>query len=175
MLDEAYFEYVDEVLYGNGLTLLDKYPNLIVTRTFSKIYGLASVRLGYSVSSPEFADLLNRARQPFNVNGLAMAAGLAAIADDDYVQRSRALNQDGMAQLIQGLTAQGYSFIPSVGNFVAFDSGRAGADVFDDLLRQGVIVRPIAEYGLPNHVRVSIGLPIENERFLSALAALGPG
>ena len=175
VLDEAYFEYVDEVLYGNGLTLLDKYPNLIVTRTFSKIYGLASVRLGYSVSSPEFADLLNRARQPFNVNGLAMAAGLAAIADDDYVQRSRALNQDGMAQVTQGLTAQGYSFIPSVGNFVAFDSGRAGADVFDDLLRQGVIVRPIAEYGLPNHVRVSIGLPIENERFLSALAALGPG
>ena len=175
VLDEAYFEYVDEVLYGNGLTLLDKYPNLIVTRTFSKIYGLASVRLGYSVSSPEFADLLNRARQPFNVNGLAMSAGLAAIADDDYVQRSRALNQDGMAQVTQGLTAQGYSFIPSVGNFVAFDSGRAGADVFDDLLRQGVIVRPIAEYGLPNHVRVSIGLPIENERFLSALAALGPG
>ena len=104
-----------------------------------------------------------------------MAAGLAAIADDDYVQRSRALNQDGMAQITQGLAAQGYPFIPSVGNFVAFDSGRAGADVFDDLLRQGVIVRPIAEYGLPNHVRVSIGLPIENERFLSALAALGPG
>ena len=127
------------------------------------------------LSSPEFADLLNRARQPFNVNGLAMAAGLAAIADDDYVQRSRALNKDGMAQITQGLEAQGYPFIPSVGNFVAFDSGRAGADVFDDLLRQGVIVRPIAEYGLPNHVRVSIGLPIENERFLSALAALGPG
>ncbi len=173
VLDEAYFEYVDEAEYGNGLALLDKYPNLIVTRTFSKIYGLASVRLGFSVSSPEFADLLNRARQPFNVNGLAMAAGLAALADDDYVQRSCALNRQGMAQITEGLTAQGYTYIPSVGNFVAFDSGRSGAEVFDALLQQGVIVRPIAEYGLPNHVRVSIGLPIENERFLAALAAIG--
>lgn len=173
VLDEAYFEYVDEPAYGNGIALLDKYPNLIVTRTFSKIYGLAAVRLGYSVSSAAFADLLNRARQPFNVNGLAMAAGLAALADEDYLQRSRTLNQQGMTQITQGLTAQGYSYIPSVGNFVAFDSGRPGADVFGELLQQGVIVRPIAEYGLPNHVRVSIGLPIENERFLAALAALG--
>jgi len=131
------------------------------------------VRLGFSVSSPTFADLLNRARQPFNVNGLAMAAGLAALADDDYVQRSCALNRQGMAQITEGLTAQGYTYIPSVGNFVAFDSGRSGAEVFDALLQQGVIVRPIAEYGLPNHVRVSIGLPIENERFLAALAAIG--
>jgi histidinol-phosphate aminotransferase len=102
-----------------------------------------------------------------------MAAGLAALADEDYLQRSRTLNQQGMSQITEGLTAQGYSYIPSVGNFVAFDSGRAGADVFGELLQQGVIVRPIAEYGLPNHVRVSIGLPIENERFLAALAALG--
>ena len=173
VLDEAYFEYVDEAEYGNGLALLDKYPNLIVTRTFSKIYGLASVRLGFSVSSAKFADLLNRARQPFNVNGLAMAAGLAALADDDYVQRSCAMNRQGMAQITEGLTAQGYPYIPSVGNFVAFDSGRSGVEVFDALLQQGVIVRPIAEYGLPNHVRVSIGLPIENDRFLAALSALG--
>ena len=173
VLDEAYFEYVDEADYGNGLTLLDKYPNLIVTRTFSKIYGLASARLGFSVSSPEFADLLNRARQPFNVNGLAMAAGLAAIADNDYVERSRALNRSGMQQITEGLSAQGFAYIPSVGNFVAFDSGRPGAEVFEDLLQQGVIVRPIAEYGLPNHVRVSIGTQIENERFLAALSAIG--
>ncbi|NCF34522.1 MAG: aminotransferase class I/II-fold pyridoxal phosphate-dependent enzyme, partial [Proteobacteria bacterium] len=173
VLDEAYFEYVDEADYGNGLTLLDKYPNLIVTRTFSKIYGLASARLGFSVSSPEFADLLNRARQPFNVNGLAMAAGLAAIADNDYVERSRALNRSGMQQITDGLSAQGFAYIPSVGNFVAFDSGRPGAEVFEDLLQQGVIVRPIAEYGLPNHVRVSIGTQIENERFLAALSAIG--
>ena len=103
VLDEAYFEYVEEAEYGNGLDLLSKHANLIVTRTFSKIYGLASVRLGFSVSSPEFADLLNRARQPFNVNGLAMAAGLAALADDDYVQRSRALNREGMQQITDGL------------------------------------------------------------------------
>ena len=174
VLDEAYFEYVEEAEYGNGLDLLSKHPNLIVTRTFSKIYGLAAVRLGFSVSSPEFADLLNRARQPFNVNGLAMAAGLAALADNDYVERSRALNRDGMKQITEGLTARGFSYIPSVGNFVAFDSGRPGGDVFEALLQQGVIVRPIAEYGLPNHVRVSIGTAIENERFLAALSAIGP-
>lgn len=173
VLDEAYFEYVDATEYGNGLALLDKYPNLIVTRTFSKIYGLAAVRLGFSVSSPEFADLLNRARQPFNVNGLAMAAGLAALADNDYVERSRALNRDGMQQITEGLTARGFSYIPSVGNFVAFDSGRPGAEVFEALLQHGVIVRPIAEYGLPNHVRVSIGTAIENERFLAALSTIG--
>ena len=164
VLDEAYLEYVDADDHPNGASLLHRFPNLIVTRTFSKVYGLAAVRFGYGASSAEFADLLNRARQPFNVNSLAMAALLAALDDDDYVNESVALNRTGMAQMTQGLTALGYDFIPSVGNFVAFGCGEPGDALFQRMLEEGVIVRAIAEYGLPNHVRVSIGLAAENDR-----------
>ena len=153
--------------------MLAQFPNLIVTRTFSKVYGLAAVRFGYGASSPAFADLLNRARQPFNVNSLAMAASLAALEDDDYVNESVALNRAGMVQMTEGLTRLGYDFIPSAGNFLAFDSAEPGHDLFQRMLQEGVIVRAIAEYGLPNHVRVSIGLEPENERFLSVLAKVG--
>ena len=170
VVDEAYFEYVDEPDYPDGVALLDRYPNLIVTRTFSKIHGLASVRLGYSVSSIEMADLLNRARQPFNCSSFALAAGVAALADDDFVSTSAALNSEGMAQMTAGIEALGLSYIPSVGNFVAIDCGKPGQDIFEALLKKGVIARPIAEYGLPNHLRVSIGLEAENERFLAAFA-----
>lgn len=173
VLDEAYLEYVEDADHINGATLLARFPNLIVTRTFSKVYGLAAVRFGYGVSSPAFADLLNRARQPFNVNSLALAASLAALEDDDYVNESVALNRAGMAQVTDGLTRLGYDFIPSAGNFVAFDSAEPGNDLFQRMLQEGVIVRAIAEYGLPNHVRVSIGLESENERFLSVLAKVG--
>lgn len=173
VLDEAYLEYVEEEDHLNGVSLLDRFPNLIVTRTFSKVYGLAAVRFGYGVSSAAFADLLNRARQPFNVNSLAMAASMAALEDDDYVTESVALNRAGMAQMTEGLTALGYDFIPSAGNFVAFDSAEPGDGLFQRMLHEGVIVRPIAEYGLPNHVRVSIGLASENERFLAVLAKVG--
>ena len=173
VLDEAYLEYVEDDDHINGATLLSRFPNLIVTRTFSKVYGLAAVRFGYGASSPAFADLLNRARQPFNVNSLAMAASLAALEDDDYVNESVALNRAGMAQMTEGLTRLGYDFIPSAGNFVAFDSAESGNDLFQRMLREGVIVRAIAEYGLPNHVRVSIGLEPENERCLSVLAKVG--
>lgn len=173
VLDEAYLEYVEDADHLNGATLLDQFPNLIVTRTFSKVYGLAAVRFGFGISSPAFADLLNRARQPFNVNSLAMAASLAALQDDDYVNESVALNRAGMQQMTQGLTRLGYEYIPSAGNFVAFDSGEPSDDLFQRLLHEGVIVRAIAEYGLPTHVRVSIGLPAENERFLSVLAKVG--
>ena len=173
VLDEAYLEYVEDEDHINGATLLARFPNLIVTRTFSKVYGLAAVRFGYGVSSPAFADLLNRARQPFNVNSLALAASLAALEDDDYVNESVALNRAGMAQVTEGLTRLGYDFIPSAGNFVAFDSAEPGNDLFQRMLQEGVIVRAIAEYGLPNHVRVSIGLESENARFLSVLAKVG--
>ena len=173
VLDEAYLEYVEDEDHINGATLLARFPNLIVTRTFSKVYGLAAVRFGYGVSSPAFADLLNRARQPFNVNSLALAASLAALEDDDYVNESVALNRAGMAQVTEGLTRLGYDFIPSAGNFVAFDSAEPGNDLFQRMLREGVIVRAIAEYGLPNHVRVSIGLESDNARFLSVLAKVG--
>ena len=175
VLDEAYFEYVDEAEYPDGVSLLAEYPNLVVTRTFSKIHGLASVRLGYSVSSIEMADLLNRARQPFNCSSFALAAGVAALADDDFVSTSAALNREGMAQMTTGVEALGINYIPSVGNFVAIDCGKPGQDVFEALLQKGVIARPIAEYGLPNHLRVSIGLEAENERFLAALAEVLDG
>lgn len=173
VLDEAYLEYVEDGDHPNGASLLQRFPNLIVTRTFSKVYGLAAVRFGYAASSAEFADLLNRARQPFNVNALAMAASLAALEDDDYVNESVALNRAGMIQMTEGLTALGYEYIPSAGNFVAFDCGESGDALFQRMLQEGVIVRAIAEYGLPNHVRVSIGLAAENERFLSVLARVG--
>ena len=170
VLDEAYFEYADVADYPNGLSLLARYPNLIVTRTFSKIHGLAALRVGYSISSPAFADMLNRARQPFNVNSVALAAAAAALSDQEFVAQSAALNRAGMQQLTAGLDALGLEYIPSLGNFVAFDCGRNGREVFDALLHKGVIVRPVAEYGMSQHIRVSVGLTQENERFLRALS-----
>ena len=171
VLDEAYFEYVEADSYPDGIRLLERYPNLIVTRTFSKIYGLAALRVGYAVSSPYVAELLNRARQPFNVNALALAGAEAALQDSAYVEQSRRLNASGMVQVTQGLTALGLNFIPSLGNFLSFavPESAAALDVYNALLREGVIVRPIAEYGLPGHLRATIGLPEENARFLEAL------
>lgn len=172
VLDEAYIEYVsDEVAEGmlDGMALLQKYPNLIVTRTFSKAYGLASLRVGYAVSSPLIADVLNRVRQPFNVNSFAMAAATAALSDQDFVRRSRESNAAGMQQLQQGLQAMGLGWIPSAGNFITVFLARESMPVYQALLREGVIVRPVANYGLPQHLRVSMGLPVENARFLDVL------
>lgn len=169
VLDEAYAEYVSAPGYPDGVALADRYPNLIVTRTFSKIHGLASLRVGYSVSSAEFADLLNRVRHPFNVSSVALAAAEAALGDADFVAESRRHNDAGMARLEEGLDALSLPRIPSVGNFVAFEVGGAAQEVFEALLAVGVIVRPVANYGMPNHLRVSVGLAHENERFLGAL------
>ena len=169
VLDEAYFEYVDATGYPNGLRFIDRYPNLIVTRTFSKIHGLASLRIGYAVSSPLAADLMNRARQPFNVNSLALAAAQAALADQEFVATSQTLNREGLANVAAGLSALGLDCIPSIGNFICFDVGQASTPVYERLLREGVIVRPVTEYGLPTHLRVTIGLAEENERFLETL------
>ncbi|MEQ8485431.1 MAG: histidinol-phosphate transaminase [Pseudomonadales bacterium] len=172
VLDEAYFEYVELADYPDGVRLLDRYPNLIVTRTFSKIHGLAALRAGYAVSSAEAADLLNRAREPFNVNALALAGAEAALADDEFVAESRRLNREGLAVVTAGLDARSLPYIPSAGNFVTFEvppGFEDGAAVYQALLREGVIVRPVAEYGLPRHLRVTVGLPAENERFLAAL------
>jgi len=171
VLDEAYTEYVaDEIDFPDGAALLAEFPNLIVTRTFSKIYGLAGLRCGYALSSPDIADYLNRVRQPFNVNSVALAAATAALTDDGFVARSAAANHAGLGQLNAGLVALGLQAIPSVANFVTVDLGREAATVFNALLKKGVIVRPVANYGLPNHLRISVGLPEENERCLSALA-----
>lgn len=175
VLDEAYFEYVSGALdtadYPDGMALQQRYPNLIVTRTFSKIHGLAALRVGYGVSSMQAADLMNRARQPFNVNAVALAAAVAALADTSFVQASAQRNRDGLAQLTLGLTEQGFEYIPSAGNFVCFDAGPNAAQLNQALLQAGVIVRPVAEYGLIRHLRVTIGLPSEIDRFLAALSA----
>jgi len=170
VLDEAYIEYAEGADLPDGLNYLADFPNLLVSRTFSKAYGLASLRVGYGLSSPQVADVLNRVRQPFNVNSLALAAARAALDDVDYVQKSRQLNEVGMEQLEGGLRLLGLKWIPSKANFIAVDLEREGASVYQGLLREGVIVRPIGGYGMPNHLRVSVGLPAENTRFLEALA-----
>lgn len=140
----------------------------MITRSFSKIYGLAGLRIGYALASAEIADLMNRVRQPFNCNNLALAAATAALDDHDFVSRSQQLNRAGMAQLTAGFDRLGFEYIPSYGNFVTFRAGDAAA-INQKLLRDGVIVRPIAGYGLPEWLRVSIGTEAENARFLQAL------
>ncbi len=170
VLDEAYCEYLQGDGYVDGVSLLERYPNLIVTRTFSKAWGLASLRVGYSISSPEIANILNRVRQPFNVDTLALSAATAVLDDEDYLQRSRQVNAEGMKQLEAAFEHMGLDYIPSAGNFIAVDVGERAADINQLLLQQGVIVRPIAGYGMPGHLRVSIGLPEENDRFIESLA-----
>ena len=169
VVDEAYIEYVDQADYPDASRWLQRYPNLIVTRTFSKAYGLASLRVGYGLSHPDIADLLNRVRQPFNVNSMALAAAHAALGDPAFIERAVALNREGMAQLTAGFERLGLDYIPSVGNFVTLDTGRPVAEVDQALLREGCIARPVANYGLPRHLRVTVGLAEENDRFLQAL------
>jgi histidinol-phosphate aminotransferase len=171
VLDEAYYEYLDPGLRGDSLKWLEKFSNLVVTRTFSKAYGLAGLRVGFAFAHPQVADLMNRVRQPFNVSSIAQAAAVAALADQDFVHGSRALNGQGMQALTTGFKRLGLSWIPSYANFVSFKVPRA-AEVFQRLLRQGVIVRPIAGYGMPEHLRVTIGTEAENARFLAALEAV---
>lgn len=168
VVDEAYFEYVEESEYPNTVAWLARYPNLICARTFSKIYGLAGLRVGYGVSSPAIADILNRVRQPFNVNSIAQAAALAALDDDTHLDKARRVNVDGMRQLVQGFDQLGLKYIPSAGNFICVEVGEAG-QVYEQLLRAGVIVRPVANYGMPRHLRITVGLTNENQRFLDAL------
>ncbi len=171
VLDEAYGEYIDSMHpdFPNSIPLLSKYPNLIITRTFSKAWGLASLRVGYALSSSDIADLLNRVRQPFNVDTFALEAATAVLSDEEYLARSRAVNTEGMSQLTKAFSLMGLSYIPSVGNFVTFDAGLDGVEVFQALLHKGVIVRPVANYGMPRHLRVTIGLHQENKRFIEAL------
>ena len=172
VLDEAYIEYVEGDEGLNGLDYLNQYPNLIVTRTFSKAYGLAALRVGYSISHPDVANVLNRVRQPFNVNSFALAGAVAALNDTDYLQRSREINQQGMNQLVNGFKALGLDYIPSAGNFITVHFDQSGSELFEKLLQQGVIVRPVGNYGMPNSLRVSIGLEAENQRFLDALTSV---
>jgi histidinol-phosphate aminotransferase len=169
VLDEAYTEYVEQPDFPDGLALLQQFSNLIVTRTFSKAYGLAGLRVGYAASSPQLADLLNRVRAPFNVNSLGLVAAVAALADDDYLVRARQLNAQGLRQLEEGIAPLGLQVIPSAGNFITVEMPGDALPIYQKLLRQGVIVRPLVPYKMPNHLRVSIGLAEENAKFLAAL------
>jgi histidinol-phosphate aminotransferase len=168
VLDEAYNEYLPDECRYDSVGWLNDYPNLIISRTFSKAYGLASLRIGYALGDARVMDMLNRVRQPFNVNSMAQAAALAAIQDTDFVQQTFALNQRGMKQITNGLVKLGLEHIPSFGNFISFKIKDA-MHIYRRLLESGVIVRPIANYGMPDYLRVSIGLESENDKFLSAL------
>src|SRR5437660_1360887 len=170
VVDEAYSEYLPPNLRYDSVALLGKYPNFIVTRTFSKVYGLAGLRVGYALMHPDVADLLNRVRQPFNVNSLALAAAAAALEDRKFVVKSCKMNRQGMRSLERGLKALGLEFIPSRANFLTFSVSRARA-LYEKLLRSGIIVRPRANYAMPDHLRVTVGTPKENEKFLKALRA----
>ncbi len=169
VLDEAYFEFVNRLEAVNSIDWLKKFPNLLITRTFSKAYGLAGLRIGYGFSSPEMADILNRVRQPFNNNTLALVAAEAALGDDEHLQQTIAVNEQGMQQLTAGFKQLGLEWIASAGNFVLVDLKQAGQPIYEALLRKGVIVRPVGNYELPNHLRISIGTAAENQQFLQAL------
>ncbi len=169
VIDEAYCEYVHESDYPDAVEWVGQYPNVIVTRTFSKIHGLAGLRIGYGVSHPQVADVLNRVRQPFNVNSLAQVAALAALEDSEHVERSVLANSHGLGQLTHACKERGLRYIPSVGNFLSVDVGREAMPVYEALLREGVIVRPIANYGLPRHLRITVGRDDENQRVIKAL------
>ncbi|MBI5917835.1 MAG: histidinol-phosphate transaminase [Nitrosomonadales bacterium] len=168
VLDEAYNEYLPEDKRYDSVSWLKEFPNLIISRTFSKAYGLAGLRVGYALAHTEVTDMMNRVRQPFNVNSVAQAAAVAVLHDADFVKKTFELNQRGMLQITDGLTKLGLKYIPSFGNFVAFRIGNATA-MYRRLLELGVIVRPIANYEMPDWLRVSIGLETENAKFLSAL------
>lgn len=171
VLDEAYDEYLPVDKKSEAIGWLSEFSHLIISRTFSKAYGLAGLRIGFGLCHPEVADIMNRVRQPFNVNSIAQAAALASLADDDFVERSYALNQAGMAQLIQGFKKMGLDYIPSFANFISVKVGNA-TEINKKLLQNGVIVRPVANYEMPEYLRVSVGLFSENARFLEVLGAI---
>ncbi len=169
VLDEAYFEYVNPELRADSVSWLQRYPNLIVTRTFSKAYGLAGLRVGYSISSEAVADLLNRVRQPFNNNLLALAGAEAAWSDQGHLDKTLGVNAAGMHQLEDAFNALGLTWIPSSANFISVNLAQPAMPVYQALLQKGVIVRPVANYELPEFLRVSIGTEQENSFFINAL------
>ncbi len=176
VLDEAYHEYSIGEGLPDGTAWLADHPNLVVVRTFSKAYGLAGLRVGYALSHPDVAELLNRVRQPFNVSVVGLAAAAAALDDREHVAATVALNRQGLQRLREGLLALGIKVLPSAANFVLCDLGRPAAPVNEALQRRGVIVRPVANYGLPDHLRISTGTAAQNERVIEAMrAALAEG
>ncbi len=172
VIDEAYAEYVTQAQYPDCVNWIKEYENLVVTRTFSKAFGLAGLRVGYMVAHPQITDLLNRVRQPFNVNTPALAAAQAALADASHLRASCELNQQGLAFYESAFAAMGLDYIPSVGNFITVALPRPGREIHGLLLRAGVITRPVDGYGLPMHLRISVGLQSENERCIAALGEI---
>lgn len=170
VLDEAYNEYLPEASKANSIEWLNRFPNLLITRTFSKIYGMAGIRVGFGLSHTHVAGLMNRIRQPFNVNSIGLSGALAAINDIEFVKRSYTLNLAGMLQITTGLDRLGIEYIPSYGNFLSFcvRDGKA-ITVYQHLLKKGIIVRPLGIYEMPQHLRVTIGLESENHKFLQSL------
>ena len=173
VLDLAYTEYMDEANRPPVKQWLQQFPNLLVTQTFSKVYALAGLRIGYSMSSPEIADILNRVRQPFNTNMLAQAAAIASLDDKDHVAKSVAMNASGKAYLQQSFDDMGLKHLPTMGNFISVNVAQAGAGdgmvLYQKLLEQGVIVRPVANYAMPEYLRITIGTQSQNERFIDTL------
>lgn len=169
VLDEAYYEYLSPAVAPDSVAWLKRFPNLLIARTFSKAYGLAGLRVGFALAHADVAAMLNCVRQPFNVSSVAQAAAVAALGDAAHLRSSVELNTAGMQQIIAGLIKLKLEYIPSFGNFLSFRIGNATA-MYQRLLKRGVIVRPVANYGMPDYLRVSVGLEIENQKFLSALA-----
>ena len=169
VLDEAYYEYMPEDLKPDTDQWLQQYPNLIVTRTFSKIYGLAGLRIGYAISHPDVADVLNCVRQPFNTSLPAQAAALAALDDLGHLGRSVQMNTNGLNQLADGFKHLDLQFITSIGNFVTVDMTRDAAPIYEAMLREGVIIRPLAIYNMKQHLRITVGSREQNDRCLKAL------
>ena len=170
VLDLAYDEYMDPSQKIDPAAWLARFPNLIITRTFSKVYALAGLRIGYALSSPEIEDILNRVRQPFNTNSLAQAAALASLGDAEHVNASVAQNDAGKKYLMQALDDAGLAYLPTMANFIAINLKTDAKPVYDAMLRRGVIVRPVANYAMPNYLRVTIGTAEQNRRFIASLA-----
>jgi len=174
-IDEAYVDFARRPDFPDSLGWVGRRPGTIALRTFSKAYGLAGLRIGYGVADPELAGYLQRARHPFNVNRLAEVAAEAALDDGEYTQRLRRVNSEGIEYLTRELRALGFEVWPSDANFVLARPPRGDARIFERLLREGVIVRPLAGFGMPEHVRITVGLPEENERLVKALRRIAEG
>lgn len=173
VLDEAYFDYVEDPEYSRSIELAKKHSNLLVLRTFSKVYGLAGLRVGYGIGPPDLFKEMDKLRTPFNTAGVGQAAAIAALDDTAHVRRSQETNHAGREQIQRGLSEMGVRFVPSATNFVLVETEGDGNAIAAELLKQGVIVRPTGWMGFPHAIRVSIGLEAENRKFLEAFARVG--
>lgn len=175
VVDEAYYEYMDKSDYPNTIKLQNQYPNIVISRTFSKVFGLAGLRLGYLLTTFTVSELLHRSRMPFNVNNCAVEAGIASLEDFPFLEKTIKTNADGLKQVFTGLEELGLDYIPSVANFVTVDMGTNCLDIYDKLLHKGVIVRPLAPYGLSNHLRMTVGTYEQNMRLIGILKEVYDG